>query len=328
MLKYQHAKQQILEKVYKLSPGRPLPAVRTLIKELGYSQVTLKRAFDELEAEGILRREKGAGIFVAELKNNSSLVGVIMPPLGPKMYSQLLLGIQEELIKSDINLLLLPCHCAKLDTIYESIKINKLTNLIINPSSEDLSNIDFINFMHKISDDGINIVIIDIPVPGLKTDYIGFENKTAFAKLTQKIIVQGAKDITVVGKFDSKVYFSRVKVIRDVINGSGIKLRQIDVNDNSLQQIAVEIAESQADAVILCDAGTSVNLAYELKSSLSKNTRTMQIGGIVEQNECLPCENAITLQKENIVMGRIAAEMLLRKKDKSEVKLLPIKIIA
>lgn len=42
MLKYQLAKQQVLEKVNKLSPGQPLPPIRTLIKELGYSQVTLK----------------------------------------------------------------------------------------------------------------------------------------------------------------------------------------------------------------------------------------------------------------------------------------------
>jgi DNA-binding LacI/PurR family transcriptional regulator len=327
MLKYQHAKQQVLEKVYKLSPGQPLPPVRTLIKDLGYSQVTLKRAFDELEAEGVLKREKGAGIFVAELENNNSLVGVLMPHLVQKMYSQLLAGIQEELTKNKLNLLLLPSHCANLNTIYTAIKNNKLANLIINPSSEDLSNIDFINFMHKLSDDGINIVIIDISIPGLKADYIGFENASAFTQLTQQIVDAGAKDIVVVGKFDSKVYSSRLKGIREIINGSGIKLRQIDISDSSLPQTAVEIADSQADAIILCDAGSSVNLSYELRNIPSLKIDKIQIGGIVEQNERLPVAHAITLEKQTVELGKAAAKMLLRKKDKTEIKLFPIKIL-
>ena len=327
MLKYQHAKQQVLEKVYELNPGQPLPPVRTLIKELGYSQVTLKRAFDELEAEGILKREKGAGIFVAELKNNNSLVGVLMPHLVHKMYSQLLAGIQDELTRNKLNLLLLPCRCVEWNDIYESIKINKLSNLIVNPSSADLSDIDFINFMHKLSDDGVNIIVIDIPVPGLRADYIGFENTSAFKKLTKKFIDQGAKDIIVVGKFESKVYSSRLEGIRSIINGSEIKLRQIDISDNSLQQTAVEIADSKADSVILCDAGSSVNLSYELRNILGLKINKIQIGGIMEQNERLPLKHAVILEKQSIEMGRAAVEILLRKKKKSEVKLLPIKII-
>ena len=328
MLKYQHAKQQVMEKVYQLSPGQPLPPVRTLIKELGYSQVTLKRAFDELEAEGVLKREKGAGIFVAELENNNSLVGVLMPHLVHKMYSQLLAGIQDELTKNKLNLLLLPCRCVEWSDIYESIKSNKLANLIINPSSADLSNIDFINFMHKLSDDGVNIVVIDIPVPGLKADYIGFENTSAFMGLTKKITGQGVKDIIVAGKFDSKVYSSRLEGIRNIINGGKIKLRQIDISDNPLQETAAEIADSKADAVILCDAGSSVNLSYELRNILGAKIDKIQIGGIVEQNERLPLKHAVTLEKQSIEMGRASVKMLLRKNKKAEVKLLPIKTIS
>ncbi|MCF6175745.1 MAG: GntR family transcriptional regulator [Victivallaceae bacterium] len=327
MLKYQQAKQQILEKVYSLSPGQSLPPVRSLIKELGYSQVTLKRAFDDLELEGILKRVKGAGIFVADLECNSSCVGVLMPYLVPKIYSQILAGIQNELAKNMLNLLLLPCHCAKWDVIYELIKKEKLTKLIVNPSSADLFNIDFINFIHKLSDDGIDLVVIDIPIPGLKADYIGFENSAAFTQLTRKIIDNSVKILTVAGKFDSKVYSSRLKGIRDAIEGKNIKLHQIDVSDSSLPQIAMELAASRADAIILCDAGSSVNLLYELKSALGDAITTIRIGGIVEQTERLPLKHAVTIEKQGIQMGKTAVDMILRQKDRPEVKLLPIEII-
>ncbi len=327
MLKYQHAKEQVLEKVNSLSPGSTLPPVRSLIKELGYSQVTLKRAFDELEAEGILTRTKGSGIFVAEQGNNRSCVGVLMPHLVYKAYSYLLAGIQEELTKNKLNLLLLPVHCSNYNTLYKTIKENKLVNLIINSSSMDLSNIDFINFTHKLADDGINIVVIDIPVPGLKANFVGQENTAAFAALTEILMKRKVKDIVVAGKFDSKVYFSRLKGIRDAVNGSAVRLRQIYVNDVSLRQVAAEIADSQADAIILCDAGSSVNLSYELKIILGPEIEKKQIGGIVEQHERLPLEHAITLEKQNIELGKAAVDILLRCKDKSEIRLLPIKII-
>jgi DNA-binding LacI/PurR family transcriptional regulator len=243
------------------------------------------------------------------------------------MYGQLLAGIQEELTGNGINLLLLPVHCDDFDALYETIKTNKLVNLIINTSSVDLSNIDFINFTHKLSGSGVNIVVIDIPVPGLKAGYIGQENTSAFTNLTRRFIEQGAKDIVAAGKFDSKVYFSRLKGIRDAVNGNAVRLRQIDISDKSLRQAAAEIAESRAGAVILCDAGSSVNLAYELRNILGSQTDKIQIGGIVEQNERLPLEHAVTLEKQNIEMGRAAVRMLLRKKKMSEVELLPIKIL-
>ncbi|MDD5598291.1 MAG: GntR family transcriptional regulator [Victivallaceae bacterium] len=326
MLKYQQAKQKVLDKVYKLSPGQPLPPVRSLIKELGFSQITLKRAFDELEAEKVLKREKGAGIFVAESKNNSNLVGVLIPSLVQKSYSQLLIGIQEELSENGRDLLLLPNHSKTLVPLYRSIKNNKLTNLIINPSSFDLSNIEFINLLHRLSDENIRIVIIDIPVPGLRADFIGYENITAFAELTRQIIKDGVRNIIAVGKFESKVYSSRLAGIRQALTGSDIELHQIDITDRLVHNVATEIKNIRTDALLLCDAGSSVDLIYELKGMADYDITKIQIGGVIEQNERLAAEHALTLEKQNIVMGRAAVEMLLRQDKKTKISFMPLKL--
>ena len=327
MLKYQKAKQKIMEQVHDLRAGQALPPVRTLIKELGYSQITLKRAFDELEEEGILKRETGAGIFVAESEKNQRLVGVLLPYLVHKMYSQLLSGIQEVLTENNRELLLLPGFTEDYEHLYKSIKDNKLANIIVNPSSAELSDIKFINFMQRLADEGINILVIDIPVPGLRADYIGYDNVSAFSKLSKCLIDKGAKNIVVVGRFDSKVYSSRVKGIREGIDSEGVKIKQIDISDLPLRSIAKEIAESEIDALILCDAGSSIILAYEMKNILGNEMNKIQIGGIVEQDENLPFEHAVTLEKKNILMGRKAAEMLLNKQDRLEVELLSLKMI-
>jgi GntR family transcriptional regulator len=50
----------------KLSPGDSLPSFRQLAEEMLVSVITVKRAYEELEREGIIFRRQGLGTFVAE----------------------------------------------------------------------------------------------------------------------------------------------------------------------------------------------------------------------------------------------------------------------
>src|SRR6186997_614491 len=50
----------------RLPAGSPLPSFRQLAEELMVSLITVKRAYEELEREGIIYRRQGLGTFVAE----------------------------------------------------------------------------------------------------------------------------------------------------------------------------------------------------------------------------------------------------------------------
>ena len=50
----------------KLKPGEALPSIRALAKDLKISDITTKRAYDELAAAGFLYTVAGKGCFVAE----------------------------------------------------------------------------------------------------------------------------------------------------------------------------------------------------------------------------------------------------------------------
>jgi GntR family transcriptional regulator len=56
----------------RLSPGTPLPSFRGLAEDLLVSVITVKRAYDELEREGIIYRRQGLGTFVAALADDRS----------------------------------------------------------------------------------------------------------------------------------------------------------------------------------------------------------------------------------------------------------------
>src|SRR6187549_2228878 len=50
----------------RLPAGAPLPSFRQLAEELMVSLITVKRAYEELEREGIIYRRQGLGTFVSE----------------------------------------------------------------------------------------------------------------------------------------------------------------------------------------------------------------------------------------------------------------------
>jgi len=64
--------QQIVDRLKRevsegrLRPGDILPSFRQLAEDLLVSVITVKRAYEELEREGIIYRRQGLGTFVAE----------------------------------------------------------------------------------------------------------------------------------------------------------------------------------------------------------------------------------------------------------------------
>ena len=67
---YSQIKAQII--AGQLRPGEALPSIRALAKDLKISVITTKRAYDELEAQGLIDTVAGKGCFVAE--NNLDLI--------------------------------------------------------------------------------------------------------------------------------------------------------------------------------------------------------------------------------------------------------------
>ena len=50
----------------ELTPGEALPAIRMLAADLSVSVITTKRAYEELEKEGLIRSVAGKGFYVCE----------------------------------------------------------------------------------------------------------------------------------------------------------------------------------------------------------------------------------------------------------------------
>ncbi|MCC3377117.1 GntR family transcriptional regulator [Cohnella sp. REN36] len=64
---YAQIARQIREQIWSgsLASGAPLPSIRQLAKDLRISVITTKRAYEELEKEGLIDSVVGKGSFVA-----------------------------------------------------------------------------------------------------------------------------------------------------------------------------------------------------------------------------------------------------------------------
>lgn len=65
---YEQIKKQIVEQIIEgtLRPGQMLPSIRVLAKELEISVITVKKAYEDLEADGYIVTKQGVGSCVAE----------------------------------------------------------------------------------------------------------------------------------------------------------------------------------------------------------------------------------------------------------------------
>lgn len=63
---YLQIENQIKDQLYKgiLKPYDQLPSIRQLAKSLGIAIITVKRAYDDLEKEGIIETHQGKGCFI------------------------------------------------------------------------------------------------------------------------------------------------------------------------------------------------------------------------------------------------------------------------
>ena len=63
---YEQIKSGIKQQIYdgSLKDGDPLPSIRQLAKELNISMITTKRAYDDLEQNGLIYTIPGKGTFI------------------------------------------------------------------------------------------------------------------------------------------------------------------------------------------------------------------------------------------------------------------------
>ncbi|MEM9382834.1 MAG: GntR family transcriptional regulator [Planctomycetota bacterium] len=71
---YRQVVRQVVEGVASgaLAPGERLPSLRAMAQQLAVAPLTVKKAYDVLEADGVIETRRGQGTFVSEAAARST----------------------------------------------------------------------------------------------------------------------------------------------------------------------------------------------------------------------------------------------------------------
>lgn len=171
-------------------PGSKLPTEREMAERCGISRITVRRAYSELEKNGILERRQGSGTFVAKHKSanpDSGNITALLISIGAPFALDFIRAMEKEVSRhGGLLVLRLTDDSAELE---ESAAIELVEqgvrNLVIWPSGENFRSDTFARLRVL----GSNMVFFDRMLPGDYADYVGVDNEDAM-----KVLFERAED--------------------------------------------------------------------------------------------------------------------------------------
>ncbi|MFE7510878.1 substrate-binding domain-containing protein, partial [Streptomyces sp. NPDC057540] len=142
-------------------PGSKLPTERALAAETGLSVTTVRRAYEDLVALGLVERRQGAGTFAAHRaerdRTDRRVVGVLVPDT-TFYYPRVLQGIEKELATAGARLVL---ACSHYDPAEEDAAVERLL-------SAGVHGLLLVPSLHTATDPGRRAEeLLALPVPAV-----------------------------------------------------------------------------------------------------------------------------------------------------------------
>ncbi|MER5206068.1 substrate-binding domain-containing protein [Streptomyces sp. NPDC002825] len=142
-------------------PGSKLPTERALATETGLSVTTVRRAYEDLVALGLVERRQGAGTFSAHRperdRADRRIVGVLVPDT-TYYYPRVLQGIERELAAAGARLVL---ACSQYDPAEEDAAVERLL-------SAGVHGLLLVPSLHTATDPGRRAEeLLALPVPAV-----------------------------------------------------------------------------------------------------------------------------------------------------------------
>lgn len=200
-------------------PGQALPAERQIAKAYGVARLTVVKAFDLLERDGLIDRQHGRGTFVIEPSKSGPFVGTIALIGFPAIDRELLIGISQTALEHQYQLQVLGIDLGfkHLDTYLTACLSGGVRGFLIyaRPLSSDAA------IYQRLLNQGVPIVMVDRYYPQLECDHVVYNNQEASALLTSKLIARGHQTIAVLPGYERDI-----TSVRDRLSGYRQALEQ------------------------------------------------------------------------------------------------------
>ncbi|MDD3154655.1 MAG: LacI family DNA-binding transcriptional regulator [Victivallaceae bacterium] len=203
-------RQSIIEGKYPIASR--LPTELEIASVMGVARGTVRGAFKDLCAEGILEEKRGIGRFVtqkaAELRAENRKFAVILPSLdgrdaGPGIF---LGGIERAAAAADweVSIFSLAHDPTKIDGIFEKLRARGISRVLFIPLSEENAMESNNIIIDRFEAENLRYVVLDIAVQRsgiIRGDFVGTDGYRAMREVVQHLIGEGVRRFGFLGVF-------------------------------------------------------------------------------------------------------------------------------
>ena len=328
-------------------PGTALPAERQLVKDYGVSRITIVKAMDALEREGLIERQQGRGTFVTETEstNGSSgqprSIGYLPGGLLHSYFYGIQMGIADIASREQCFLHIIGSLDRKStrDEALLAMIVNSVDGLIAYP----LPNNRDVPLYHRLVEAGLPLVMVDRYYAEIEADYVTFDDEQAGYELTTALIERGHKRIAIMTHYevDASSIRHRIAGYRHAINEHGLSANNdliwLDVyanlrpgrglmGDSSMTtNLHAHLEEFQPTAIVAVNHDVAKRLTHDLMTITTDRARLaiqekmspdfeldVEIAAFgYQEPESYGPYNVATALQPGEILGRRAAELLI-----------------
>ncbi|HQO06333.1 MAG TPA: GntR family transcriptional regulator [Fervidobacterium sp.] len=292
----------------KLSAGDKIPSENELARMFSTTRVTVRKALDELEKNGIISKVPGVGTFVTEINAVAhKRVGVVINS------KQIMYGAVKFLSSVGVKIFAFEQgkNVSEEEQILNQLISTDIDGLLMEPTQDSINN----HFLRSLAQSNFPIVFVDrsIPMPTkipsvLTNNYIGGkvlgEHMLRAHNVTRALFVT-SEDMSISSVSER---FSGIS--------KGLKRKPevmiIDRIDGDFGRLPNLVKEKDIDCIFFCNDMLAVRGAFHLIKSGISIPDDVSIVGFDDEFVAKMVEPKLTTVKQDLVkMGETAASMMI-----------------
>ncbi|OGV64199.1 MAG: hypothetical protein A3K19_31525 [Lentisphaerae bacterium RIFOXYB12_FULL_65_16] len=326
---YLRVKQGLLDRVRsgKYAAGQQIPTTAELCRQFSVSSITVRRAVQELTAEGVLSGRAGKGLFVRgdAARNGDRLVGLVIPDLASNpFFGAMLQGIEARLSPAGYRLLI-GISGNEPDRECEVVRDflgRSLDGLIITPVVHRRAPAT-VELLREAVAARLPVVFLDRRLPNLAADYAGSNNQEGGYQATAYLLERGHRRVGFVYALDANTVQDRLRGYRQALADAGVAFVPSLVRGGAGEELgydgagkkhALELLRAAAvpTAILTCSDAIALGVydaCRQLGLRIPQDVSVIGYDDLPYGPWCTPA--LTTVHQSQLQIGETAADLLL-----------------
>lgn len=276
--KYEQLKQAIKQNIQNgmWEPGDQLPSENSLCQQFRVSKITVKKAKDDLIAEGVLENlpgRKGTFIRAKRRMPGADFVGVAIDDLKEPPFADMLKGIEDQLWQHGLHPVLCSTYCdnEKVETYFQALLQRDAAGVIFTPVKGVSGYHENQRILNMLVVRQIPFVLLDRHIPGCFVHTVISNNYDASKELINILIKKKHTRILVLAGVECSSMDERMQGYLDALKEAGIAQDHnlIIRSDESLLQVEQKQRRDELERIrVLVEKAGDFTACYPMNTTL------------------------------------------------------------